>query len=149
MSNYRISVENSCPNIKVKIKQVKNLAQMILLKERILKAEINIVFVDDQYILRLNRQYLNKDTITDVLSFILTDETDDYLEGEVYANIEQIIRQADEYQVPFDDELCRIVIHGLLHLIGFDDQTEEQKQVMTEKEDHYLAIITDELKKKG
>lgn len=141
MSNYRISAENICPSIKIKTRQIKNLAQTLLLKEGILKAEINIVFVDDPYMIRLNQEYLKKDTTTDVLSFILTDESDDHLVGEVYANSEQITRQTGDYAVSFEAELCRIVIHGLLHLIGFDDQTDEEKQTMTEKEDHYLAIL--------
>jgi len=145
MSNYRISVENSYPDIKVKARQIKNLAQQVLLNEGVIKAEINIIFVDDKYIMRLNQDYLNKDTTTDVLSFLLTDEADDQLEGEVYANIEQVIRQAQEYQVPLEDELARIVIHGLLHLIGFDDQVEEEQRVMTEREDQYLTILQTKL----
>jgi len=144
-----ISVENICPNIKIKTKQIKELAERLFIEEGVLKAEINIVFVDDKYIIKLNQEYLDKDTTTDVLSFILTDETDEQLEGEVYANIEQIIRQAEDYQVSLEAELCRVVIHGLLHLIGFNDQTDDDKQVMTEKEDYYLANFPTKILKKG
>jgi len=144
-----ISVENICPNIKPKTRQIKELTKRLLLEEGILKAEINIVFVNDKYIIKLNQDYLDKDTTTDVLSFILTDETDKHLEGEVYANIEQIIRQTDDYHVSLEAELSRVVIHGLLHLIGFNDQTDDEKQVMTEKEDHYLANLPSKILKKG
>lgn len=141
MSNYRINIENIYPGINVKKKQIKDLAQIVLSKEGISKAEINIILVDDEYIIRLNQEYLNKNRTTDVLSFSLVDEKDAQLEGEVYANIEQIIRQAVDYRVAFNEELSRIIIHGLLHLIGFNDQADEEKQIMTQKEDQYLAIL--------
>lgn len=141
MSNYRINIENIYPGINVKKKQIKDLAQIVLSEEGILKAEINIILVDDEYIIRLNQEYLNKNRTTDVLSFSLVDEKDAQLEGEVYANIEQIIRQAVDYRVAFNEELSRIIIHGLLHLIGFNDQADEEKQIMTQKEDQYLAIL--------
>ncbi len=144
-----INVENICPNFKLKTRQIKALGERLLFEEGVLKAEINIVFVDDKYIIKLNQEFLDKDTTTDVLSFILTDESDEQLEGEVYANIEQIIRQAEDYHVSSDAELCRVVIHGLLHLIGFNDQADDDKQVMTEKEDYYLANLPTNILKKG
>ena len=111
------------------------------IQKGIAKAKINIILVDDEYIIRLNQQFLNKKNTTDVLSFSLVDENDPQLEGEVYANVEQIDRQAGDYHVPFRDELFRIIIHGLLHLIGFDDRTGEEKKIMIEKEDQYLIIL--------
>ena len=141
MSNYKINIESIYPGIKVRKKQIKDLVQILLTNEGIVKAKINIILVGDRYIIKLNQQFLNKQTTTDVLSFCLSDENDAQLEGEVYANIEQIIRQADEYHLAFNEELSRIVIHGLLHLIGFNDQTDEDKQVMTQKENQYLAIL--------
>jgi probable rRNA maturation factor len=145
MSNYRINIENIYPALKVKKRQIKDIAQTVLSKEGISEAEINIILVDDNYIIRLNHEFLNKEKTTDVISFNLTDNRDRQLVGEIYANVEQIIRQAGDYHVPFNKELSRIIIHGLLHLIGFDDHTDEEKQIMTEKEDHYLAILPDEL----
>ena len=144
-----INVENICPIFKLKTRQIKALGERLLFEEGVLKAEINIVFVDDNYIIKLNQEYLSKDTTTDVLSFILTDESDEQLEGEVYANIEQIIRQAEDYHVSSDVELCRVVIHGLLHLIGFNDQSDDDKKVMTEKEDYYLINLPTKIFKKG
>lgn len=149
MSNYTINIENICTGVKVKKERISDLAQTVLLNEGVLEAEISIVIVDDEYIIRLNQEYLNKNTTTDVLSFRLTDDTGDKLEGEVYANIEQITRQASDYHVLMEDEISRIVIHGVLHLLGFDDQTGEQKKIMTEKEDQYLEILNNKLKKRG
>jgi probable rRNA maturation factor len=141
MSNYRINIESIYLGIKVKKRQIKDLAQIVLTNEGIAKAKINIILVDDEYIIRLNQQFLNKKNTTDVLSFSLVDENDPQLEGEVYANVEQIDRQAGDYHVPFKDELFRMIIHGLLHLIGFDDRTGEEKKIMIEKEDQYLTIL--------
>ncbi len=149
MLNYKISVENICPNIKPQTKQVKALAERVLFEEGILKAEINIVFIDDQYMIKLNQEFLDEDTTTDVLSFNLTDERDKQLEGEVYANIEQTMRQAQDYDVSPEVELSRVVIHGLLHLIGYNDQTQDDKQDMTKKEDHYLVNLPTKIIKKG
>lgn len=149
MSNYTINIENICTGVKVKKERISDLAQTVLSNEGVLEAEISIVIVDDEYIIRLNQEYLNKNTTTDVLSFRLTDDTGDKLEGEVYANIEQITRQASDYHVLMEDEISRIVIHGVLHLLGFDDQTGEQKKIMTEKEDQYLEILNNKLKKRG
>ncbi len=149
MSNYTINIENICTGVKVKKERISDLAQTVLSNEGVLEAEISIVIVDDEYIIRLNQEYLNKNTTTDVLSFRLTDDTGDKLEGEVYANIEQITRQASDYHVLMEDEISRIVIHGVLHLLGFDDQTGEQNKIMTEKEDQYLEILNNKLKKRG
>lgn len=145
MSNYRINIENIYPVLKVKKRQIKDIAQTVLSKEGISEAEINIILVDDKYIIQLNHEFLNKEKTTDVISFNLMDNKDGQLEGEIYANVEQIIRQAGVYHVPFREELSRIVIHGLLHLIGFDDQTGEGKKIMTEQEDQYLEILKNEL----
>lgn len=141
MSNYKINIETVYPDVAIKKQQIKHLVNTVLAKEAVAKAEINIIFVDDKYITRLNQEFLNKDTTTDVICFNLDVENDTQKEGEVYANIEQIIRQAGDFSVPFKDELYRVVIHGLLHLIGYNDQTIEQKQIMTEKEDYYLVVL--------
>lgn len=149
MSNFRINIENVSSGIKILKSQIKDLTQTVLSNEGVLQAEISIIIVDDEYIIGLNQEYLNKNTTTDVISFNLSDEGAEQLEGEVYANIEQITRQASDFHVPLEEEIFRIVIHGLLHLLGFDDQNGKQKQIMTEKEDQYLAILKNGLKKRG
>jgi len=148
MSNYKINVENLNTIVKIKKNQIKNLTRTVLSGEGILQAEINIIFVDDDYITRLNKEYLNKNNTTDVISFNLTDNNGSGLEGEIYANIDQITRQADDFHVSQEEEIFRIVIHGLLHLMGFDDQTSVQKQIMTKKEDQYIKLLKDKLNKR-
>jgi len=141
MSNYRINFEQIDPDVTIDGSLPEKLARAVLSGERVSEAAINIILVDDQYITRLNHQFLNKNTTTDVISFNLEDEPGGALEGEVYANIEQIRRQAEDYQVTFKEELCRVLIHGILHLVGFEDYTSEQRLKMVAKEDYYLNIL--------
>ena len=149
MPNYKINIENIVTGVNIRKNQIKDITQIVLSNEGALEAQINIIIVDDKYIIRLNKEYLNKNTTTDVLSFNLSDDGEEELEGEVYANIDQIKRQASDSQVPLKEEIYRIVIHGLLHLLGYDDQTGKQQQIMIQKEDQYLEILNKKLKKRG
>lgn len=97
---------------------------------------INIVFVDNDYIAGLNNKFLGKNSATDVLSFNLSDP--DEALGEVYVSIEQAKTQAVEYKVSFQNEVLRLVAHGVYHLLGYDDQTEPERQIMTAKENAAL-----------
>jgi len=141
MSYYKINIESIDPEIKINKRKIKFLAKTVLIREGVSQAEVNIILVDDNYIIKLNREFLNKNATTDVISFNLEDEPDAQLEGEIYANLEQIKRQSNDYQFTFRNELYRVIIHGLIHLVGFDDQTIEEKKIMTEKEDYYLTIL--------
>ena len=90
----------------------------------------------------LNRKYLNHGTATDVLSFSLNDHQlkhGDLLEGEVYVNLDQARRQARRFGETIRDEVGRLVIHGILHLVGYGDASERQKKLMTRLEDTYLG----------
>ncbi len=102
--------------------------------------EIEVVFVDEKKIIETNRQYLNHDYITDIITFPYGDETD-LLEGTLFCCAAQIKRQAKEFEVSFENEVLRIVIHGLLHLIGYDDATDERRSVMRTLEDKYIRYI--------
>ncbi len=98
---------------------------------------ISIALVDDATIHQLNRQYLNHDYATDVLSFVL-ERTADWLEGEVVVSSETAVSQAVHYRWSPADELLLYVIHGLLHLVGFDDDTPAARDAMRCAEDVYL-----------
>ena len=141
MSNYKINIEDVKTKITKKKLKLKSLAKAVLTEEGVAQSEINIIFVDDSYIIKLNQEFLNKNETTDVISFNLEESDSDFLEGEVYANADQIKRQAEEYEVTFQNELHRIVIHGVLHLIGYNDHTPLEKKNMTEKENHYLTLF--------
>jgi rRNA maturation RNase YbeY len=143
MSSYKIKIETILDSQKLKKRLLKQAAELILSAEHVAGAEITIILVDDAYIKKLNKDFLSQNDTTDVISFHLDEiQSKDFLEGEVYANLDQIERQALDYSVSFSNELVRIVIHGILHLVGYDDQTLSDKETMTMKEDHYLSILT-------
>ncbi len=107
-----------------------------------------LILVDNDRIQELNARFLNINRPTDVLAFPLDDKDDDVW-GEIYISEEQARSQALTYDVPLEEELSRLVIHGLLHLLGFEDEDLHSKKQMTEREDVYLKRIFYKHKKKG
>ena len=101
--------------------------------------ELNFIFCSDAYLLEINKQYLNHDTFTDIVTFD-NSESPDLIIGDVFISIERIQENASKYKVAEKDELHRVIIHGTLHLIGYKDKTKSDKSLMTEKEDHHLAM---------
>ena len=100
--------------------------------------DIAVIFCSDGYLLDVNRKYLGHDYFTDIITF-------DYCEGErlsgdLFISVDSVRENAVEYGTEFADELNRVMVHGLLHLIGYDDHTEEDVKTMREKENHYLEI---------
>ena len=97
-----------------------------------------IIFCSDPYILDINQRYLQHDYFTDIITF-------DYCEGKVlsgdlFISIDTVRENAAEYGASFEEELNRVMVHGLLHLIGYDDHTPAEQQEMRSKEDYYLSI---------
>ena len=101
--------------------------------------ELNFIFCSDAYLLEINKQYLNHDTFTDIVTFD-NSESPDLIIGDVFISIERIRENASKYKVAEKDELHRVIIHGTLHLIGYKDKTKPDKSLMAEKEDHHLAM---------
>ena len=100
--------------------------------------EINVVFCSDQYLLKLNQQYLNHNTFTDIITF-------DYVEGEtisgdLFISVERVKENAQKASLPFANELNRVIVHGLLHLMGYNDKTDQETQEIRAKEDFYLTL---------
>ncbi|NHM27341.1 rRNA maturation RNase YbeY [Desulfofundulus sp. TPOSR] len=110
-------------------------------------AEVSLVFVDDEYIHRLNREYRGVDRPTDVLSFALQEGEpmpeagEETLLGDVVISLETARRQSEEYGHSFEREVAFLVAHGVLHLLGYDHQTEEEGREMREKEEAILARL--------
>ena len=101
--------------------------------------ELNYVFCSDKYLLEINQTYLQHDTLTDIVTFD-NSEYADKIEGDIFISHERIVENASTYGTA-ETELQRVMVHGLLHLIGYKDKTKADKQLMTEKEDYYLAQI--------
>jgi rRNA maturation RNase YbeY len=101
--------------------------------------DISYIFCDDAYLLDINQKYLDHDTLTDIITFPLSNK-EDIVSGEIYISVERVRENAKELQVPFPQELKRVIVHGVLHLCGYDDATHEQKKAMRAKEDYYIHL---------
>jgi len=102
--------------------------------------EINYIFCSDEYILSINEEYLNHDYYTDIITFDNRDNTQDDIEADIFVSIDRVQENAQMIQVPFDTELRRVMVHGLLHLLGYHDKSEEEISQMREKEEAYLSL---------
>lgn len=101
---------------------------------------IDYIFVDDPTLLEINRQSLQHDYFTDILTFPYQSRP---IKGEIYISVDRVREHAREYGVSFDHELHRVMVHGLLHLCGYGDTSKTKKKRMTEMEDFYLDLLGD------
>jgi probable rRNA maturation factor len=101
--------------------------------------ELTYIFCSDGYLLKVNQEYLNHDTYTDIITFDNSD-TDKVIVGDIFISIDRIRENAKKFSVSDANELHRVIIHGALHLLGYKDKTPVTKQKMTQKEDFYLNI---------
>ena len=99
--------------------------------------EIGYMFVNDEKILEVNNQYLGHDYYTDIITFDYSEGK--VLNGDIYISLDTVFTNADKFGRPYDEELHRVIVHGLLHLIGYDDHTEEDVKQMRQKENYYLG----------
>ena len=99
---------------------------------------INIIFCSDNYILDVNMKYLQHDYFTDIITFDYCEK--DILSGDLFISIDSVRENAQFYGTEFADELNRVMVHGLLHLIGYDDHSESDIAVMRQKENYYLEM---------
>tara|TARA_B100000929_G_C15255442_1_gene334789 strand:+ start:23 stop:433 length:411 start_codon:yes stop_codon:yes gene_type:complete len=111
-----------------------------VLKEEKTIGDINIIFCDDTFLLIKNKKYLNHSSLTDILTFDFS--TKKSLSGDIFISTERVKENATKYNVPFNNELNRVIIHGVLHLLGYKDKTEKEKKIMRKKEDFYLSLQT-------
>ena len=112
----------------------------VVLHENHELGELTYVFCDDEYLHKLNLQFLNHDTLTDIISF--DNSLGKQIHGEVYISIERVKENASIYGVAFIEELHRVIIHGVLHFCGYQDKSEKQQEVMTGKENEALGLRT-------
>ncbi len=103
-------------------------------------ADLNYIFCDDDYLLEINKQYLDHDYFTDIITFDNSEE-DNVIEGDIYISVDRVRENAATFQADFETEMRRVLIHGLLHLMGYDDTDEKLKSVMRAKEDQYLLLF--------
>ena len=101
--------------------------------------DINIILTSDDYLYHLNVKHLNHDTLTDIITFDYSNENE--ISGDIFISLERVRENAKEYNHSTLDELHRVIMHGILHLVGYKDKTKPQKVTMRAKEDYYLSLL--------
>jgi len=137
----KISIASPQEVVAIDRGRFREIVRTVLEGEGRANAEISLAFVDNPTIHRLNKQYLQHDEPTDVLSFPLSDSRSKTLSGELVIGVEVALAQAAEHGHDVQAELALYVIHGLLHLCGHDDHDPEAARVMRQRESHYLRAL--------
>ena len=119
-------------------RKTSNWIQKIAQSEGYEIGELSYIFCSDKFLLGINQQYLNHDTFTDIITFDLSEA--DAIEGEIYISIPRVRENGRIQKVSFQDELDRVIIHGLLHLVGYSDKGPRKKAAMRKMEDACLAL---------
>lgn len=132
----KIELTNAHPDKSLSLERYRDLIDMVMTQENISLKSLHVITVEDEYLRALHRQFLYKDSFTDVLTFHLDEE--DQREGEIYISVDQAKLNAGVFGVEVRVEIARLIIHGLLHLKGYDDKEYSGEQQMHQLEDEYL-----------
>lgn len=103
------------------------------------EGEINYVFCDDEYLIKLNIDYLDHDTLTDIISFDYSERN--FLQGDIFISVERLRDNAIDFKVPFDEELKRVMAHGVLHYCGYKDKCDVDELLMRQKEEEKIKMF--------
>ncbi|MCQ2160670.1 MAG: rRNA maturation RNase YbeY [Bacteroidales bacterium] len=134
-----ISYFNQDIEFKLKGKLINNQWLKLVAESEIRRiGDINIIFCSDNYILDVNMKYLGHDYFTDIITFDYCEK--DKLNGDLFISIDSVRENALHYGTEFETELNRVMVHGILHLIGYDDHSKKDIKIMREKEDYYISL---------
>lgn len=131
--NYETDFELSNENA------ISDWLSQVILSESKKEGDINYIFCDDEYLHKINVQYLNHDTLTDIISF--DDCVGNLLNGDIFISVERVADNAKDFEVSFDEELKRVLAHGILHFAGYKDKSEEDELKMRQKEEEKIAMF--------
>jgi len=109
-------------------------------------ADLSYIFCKDDFLLEMNKNFLDHDTYTDIITFDLSDNRKD-LQGEIYISVDRVKENAKAFKTTYADELHRVIFHGVLHMCGFKDKKEKDQKIMRENEDYCLEHYKTEIKK--
>lgn len=113
--------------------------QRVIASEGKKEGEVNYIFCDDEYLLQINIQYLDHDTLTDIISFDYT--LGNEISGDIFISVERVKENAPDFNVSFEEELKRVMAHGVLHYCGYKDKSEADEQLMRQKEEEKIAMF--------
>ncbi|RFS14090.1 rRNA maturation RNase YbeY [Emticicia sp. C21] len=130
-------------DIDIKIQQkvkLKSWLKSVIESEGFKLGDINYVFCSDDYLLKVNIEYLDHDYLTDIITFDNSEE-EELIEGDIFISIDRVKDNAKTFEVSFEYELKRVLVHGVLHLCGYLDKTDEEEKLMRSKENNYLQLF--------
>ncbi|HAQ19126.1 MAG TPA: rRNA maturation RNase YbeY [Prolixibacteraceae bacterium] len=138
MSVKFFSEDAPVPKLKkrILIRWIKN----VIVSEGKSVGDISFIFCSDGYLLEMNKKYLDHDYYTDIITFGYV--KDNLVQGDIFISVDRVKENAGTYNTSFENEIHRILIHGVLHLLGYMDKSKKDKNIMTTKEDIYLKILT-------
>lgn len=138
MKNIELFYEDVKP-LKLQKKAVKKFINILINRELKQFEDITIIFCSDDYLLSINKQYLNHDYYTDIITFDYVEEN--RISGDLFISLDRVRENAEKFKVEVKKELFRVIFHGVLHLVGYKDKTKEEQAVMRQKEDIYLSEV--------
>jgi probable rRNA maturation factor len=121
---------------KLEIRKIEKVVRELARNEKKRLGEIEIILLDDQELLKINRNFLKHDYFTDVITFSYSKK--DKIMGDIYISADTVRNNADKFKQDFLLELTRVIIHGMLHLAGYDDKSDKEKRLIKKREDFYL-----------
>ncbi|MAN35840.1 MAG: rRNA maturation RNase YbeY [Candidatus Marinimicrobia bacterium] len=124
--------------LKINKDAICKLSTEVFKREKFNNSQIDIILTDKKFLNSLKKKYFNMDVFTDVMAFNLGDDKN--IDGEIYISIDDVLENSKLFSKTFNDEFKRIIIHGILHLCGYDDKTKEEKENMTLLEEKYLLL---------
>ena len=134
-----IGIAHQHPTRRFSREETLRVISVVLERESSRNLQVSVVFTNDRFMRQINRKFLGHDFVTDVIAFPLKDAMG--VDAEVYVNLDQARRQAAEYGIRVREEIQRLLIHGTLHLVGYNDATRSQRAQMSKKEDRLLNIL--------
>lgn len=137
--NGRMRISFTTQTISFSLKRkhfVEELLSTVVKQEKKKAGDISITFCSDKFLIALNKKFLNHDTLTDIITFQYPGKE---LSGEIFISIPRVRENAKKFKASFEQELHRVMIHGILHLCGYKDKTAGKKKEMRAREDHYLT----------
>ena len=141
MKNFKLMVRYFTEDIKFDYKERRRTSRWLkLVAESEIRrlGDVSVIFCSDPYIIDINLKYLQHDYFTDIITFDYCEG--DTLSGDLFISIDSVRENAVLYKTEFEEELNRVIVHGVLHLIGYDDHTEADKKEMRSKENYYLSL---------
>ena len=123
----------------VDIERLEKWISLVIKKNDFFLGSVSIIFCSDEYILKTNRDFLNHDYYTDIITFDYCENRN--VSGDLLISLDTVLSNSKQYETNFLEELHRVIIHGILHLIGFDDKTPETRSAIREEENKSLALL--------